>query len=262
VVPEDPCKQCGHAVDAHEVISTSADASDGGIILCSVVGCECYATWSLNGGPATRVLNRIEVEVIREGIRRQPHPEPSRRAARSFDGRGAAGEVSPEWIGRSRLRISVFMLVGLCLIAGAIVQAHRVHDRVAYLIASGRQVQATVTGAGRDSDSLEYTIDGHVVNVSVHSAWAPPPYDRGEIVAAYVSPSDPSVVATQDGATNAGIFANSPLVMVIIGGLLVFLAGLGMLFRRATARRSPSGSRPPRSGGQVESSPAGPPMGS
>lgn len=168
------------------------------------------------------------------------------------------GDDGSEWIGRSRLRISLFLLVGLCLIAGAIVQAHRVRTRVADLIASGRPVQATVTGAGRDSDGLEYTLDGHVVNVSVHGAWSPPPYERGEIVTVYVSPSDASVVATEDGAMNAGIFANSPLVMVIIGSLLVFLAGLGMLFRRAMGRRSSSGSSPTRSGG-LGSSPSGPP---
>jgi hypothetical protein len=154
------------------------------------------------------------------------------------------GDVSEEWIGRSRLRISLFLLVGFVLIAGAIIQAHRVHERVADLIASGRQVQAMVTGAGRDSDGLEYTVGGQVVYVSVHGAWAPPPYERGQIVTVYVSPSDASVVATEDGAMNAGIFANSPLVMVIIGGLLVLLAGLGMPFRRALMRRSSSGSSP------------------
>jgi len=142
------------------------------------------------------------------------------------------------WIERSWPRISVVLLVGLGLIAGAVIQAHRVHDRAAHLIASGRPAQATVTGAGRYEDSLEYTIDDQVVYASVHGPWIPPPYDRGEIVTVYVSPSDPSIVATEDGATNAGIFTNTPILMAIVGGVLLIQAGLSMLSRRTLRRRT------------------------
>ena len=68
------CRQCGHPFDPHAVIATTGEASDGGIILCPVLGCECYATWGLGGGSAKRILDRFEVEVIRERVQRKPQP--------------------------------------------------------------------------------------------------------------------------------------------------------------------------------------------
>ena len=73
VVAEDLCQQCGHAFDPHAVISTTGEASDGGIILCPVAGCGCYATWGLNGSPAKRIPDLLEVEAIRERVQREPH---------------------------------------------------------------------------------------------------------------------------------------------------------------------------------------------
>jgi hypothetical protein len=72
VSADDPCKQCGHPFDPHAVIATTGDASDGGIILSPVLGCECYATWGFDGGPAKRIPDRFEVKAIRERIQRRP----------------------------------------------------------------------------------------------------------------------------------------------------------------------------------------------
>ncbi len=68
------CGQCGHPFDPHAVIATTGEPTDGGIMLCPVVGCECYATWGMNGGPAKWIPDRAEVAALRESVQRQPEP--------------------------------------------------------------------------------------------------------------------------------------------------------------------------------------------
>jgi hypothetical protein len=65
---DESCRQCGHPFDPHAVISTTGDPADGGIVLCPLPGCECYATWGLDGGPARVIPDRVEVELLRERI--------------------------------------------------------------------------------------------------------------------------------------------------------------------------------------------------
>lgn len=64
----DDCPQCGHPFNPHAVISTSNSPLDGGIILCAVKGCPCYATWGVESGPAKVIPDRFELEAIRERI--------------------------------------------------------------------------------------------------------------------------------------------------------------------------------------------------
>jgi hypothetical protein len=60
------CGQCGHAFDPHVIVATTGDQADGGIMLCPVAECECFATWGLNDGPVTFVPDRAEIAALRE----------------------------------------------------------------------------------------------------------------------------------------------------------------------------------------------------
>jgi hypothetical protein len=64
------CEQCGHPFDPHALIATTGEPRDGGVMLCPIPGCECYATWGLDGGPATHVPDRAEVAALREQVQR------------------------------------------------------------------------------------------------------------------------------------------------------------------------------------------------
>jgi hypothetical protein len=68
---EEMCPQCGHASDPHALIATTGDPSDGGIMLCPVVGCECFATWGIDGGPAKLVPDRAAIAALREQTQHQ-----------------------------------------------------------------------------------------------------------------------------------------------------------------------------------------------
>jgi hypothetical protein len=59
--------ECGHDWGQHDLIATTGDPIDGGIILCPVPGCECYSTWSTDGkGKETVYQPPIEeVDLIR-----------------------------------------------------------------------------------------------------------------------------------------------------------------------------------------------------
>lgn len=46
---DESCRQCGHAFDPHALVPTSEDETEGGIILCPVMHCQCFATWALPG---------------------------------------------------------------------------------------------------------------------------------------------------------------------------------------------------------------------
>ena len=70
----EPCGQCQHAFDIHALIATTGSPLDGGIILCPIQGCECYATWgcALTGNkkspPPDRVPDRFEIANLREHL--------------------------------------------------------------------------------------------------------------------------------------------------------------------------------------------------
>jgi hypothetical protein len=71
VVDEELCEQCGHPYDPHAIVATSEDVAGGGIMLCPVVGCECFGTWGVDDGPVSFVPDRFEIAAIRERIQ---HP--------------------------------------------------------------------------------------------------------------------------------------------------------------------------------------------
>lgn len=63
------CEICGHPFDPHSLVATSEDPLDGGVILCPVKDCECYATWSMRPKtPPARIPDRFELAHIREHI--------------------------------------------------------------------------------------------------------------------------------------------------------------------------------------------------
>lgn len=71
----DPCGKCHHEFDFHVLIATSDDGPlGGGIILCPVMGCECYATWGVavkgdsQSDPPKSIPDRAEVAALRERI--------------------------------------------------------------------------------------------------------------------------------------------------------------------------------------------------
>ncbi|HTJ39507.1 MAG TPA: hypothetical protein VL738_40285 [Dactylosporangium sp.] len=64
------CEQCKHPFDPHALIATTGNAQDGGIMLCPVPGCECYATWGVSDGPAKHVPDRFDVAALRERLQR------------------------------------------------------------------------------------------------------------------------------------------------------------------------------------------------
>lgn len=44
-LPAKACEQCGHDFDPHIVLATGTRVTHGGVIICQVKGCLCYATW-------------------------------------------------------------------------------------------------------------------------------------------------------------------------------------------------------------------------
>jgi hypothetical protein len=63
------CQQCGDLFDPHVMVPTSEDPRDGGIILCPVKGCQCYATWDAGSGrPEVRIPSNHEITKLRENV--------------------------------------------------------------------------------------------------------------------------------------------------------------------------------------------------
>lgn len=69
------CTSCSHSFDAHSVIATTGDPLGGGVILCPVRGCQCYATWapavrgeSTSGADVDYIPDRLEIERLREWL--------------------------------------------------------------------------------------------------------------------------------------------------------------------------------------------------
>lgn len=53
---------CEHDFDAHLMVVTGATPADGGVMICPVKGCECYATWSAPQLGSTRKTIAIPSE--------------------------------------------------------------------------------------------------------------------------------------------------------------------------------------------------------
>lgn len=68
------CAQCGHEFDPHVLVTTSEDAVDGGVMLCPVPGCLCWATWGYQKNPTKRVPDEAEIAALRADIQK---PRPS-----------------------------------------------------------------------------------------------------------------------------------------------------------------------------------------
>jgi len=70
----EPCGKCTHPFDIHALIATTGDPLEGGIILCPVKDCECYATWgcAITGDktspPPKRIPDRFEIANLRESL--------------------------------------------------------------------------------------------------------------------------------------------------------------------------------------------------
>ena len=53
--PDDACGLCGHPFGPH-VLVPFADPLDGGLIFCQdLTGCDCVATWSVQGRPRAQM---------------------------------------------------------------------------------------------------------------------------------------------------------------------------------------------------------------
>jgi hypothetical protein len=65
-----PCPDCEHHWGQHDLVATTGDPYEGGIILCPEPGCECYSTWSMDGKGKESVFEPSfeEVDLIRADI--------------------------------------------------------------------------------------------------------------------------------------------------------------------------------------------------
>lgn len=48
---DDDCS-CGHPFALHAMVSTDGSPMNGGIVLCPVMDCQCYATWGVGQNSA------------------------------------------------------------------------------------------------------------------------------------------------------------------------------------------------------------------
>jgi hypothetical protein len=65
------CEPCGHLFDPHVLIATTGEPADGGVMFCPVEGCECVATWGMEGGPAKYVPSPEEIASLRMWVQRK-----------------------------------------------------------------------------------------------------------------------------------------------------------------------------------------------
>jgi hypothetical protein len=89
VVSQDQaCDQCGHLFDPHMLLAGESSL-DGGIIVCPVNGCNCFATWGPNGlrPDPTLVEQLSRYWVDTQGV--EPSPEEVHAAVESIRGVGA-----------------------------------------------------------------------------------------------------------------------------------------------------------------------------
>ena len=50
------CKRCDHPDGPHTLIATTGNPLQGGIILCPVAGCPCFATWTTAYSPGRPLI--------------------------------------------------------------------------------------------------------------------------------------------------------------------------------------------------------------
>lgn len=63
------CGRCNHDEDNHSLVATcDNNPMKGGVMLCPVKGCDCYATWGVQGAQPERIPDRFELERIREYV--------------------------------------------------------------------------------------------------------------------------------------------------------------------------------------------------
>ena len=74
-MPDYSCDKCPHDSDNHVLVATKDNnPMFGGVILCPIEGCECYATWSVDpamggaGREGLTVPDRFERARLREYI--------------------------------------------------------------------------------------------------------------------------------------------------------------------------------------------------
>lgn len=56
---DDFCSRCSHLFDPHLMVTTGSSPTEGGVMLCNVKGCLCYATWSAPQLGSTRETIRV-----------------------------------------------------------------------------------------------------------------------------------------------------------------------------------------------------------
>ena len=68
----EPCPRCDHPSDPHLLVATTGDALAGGVIICPLRGCDCYATWAVPqaGGSYEKLTipNALELAELRERL--------------------------------------------------------------------------------------------------------------------------------------------------------------------------------------------------
>lgn len=89
------CLRCGHAFDPHLMVTTGASPKDGGVMLCNVKGCLCYATWSAPQLGSTRQTIRVpdddELARMRKRLQTTRNEFDEEFSAEEFDRRLDAG---------------------------------------------------------------------------------------------------------------------------------------------------------------------------
>jgi hypothetical protein len=60
----DMCSQCPHPFDDHAMVPTGGEPTDGGVVLCPH-GCDCFATWAIDGQPPPPVPDAEQIDALR-----------------------------------------------------------------------------------------------------------------------------------------------------------------------------------------------------
>lgn len=74
--PEKVCDKCPHTNGPHLLVATTGDPRDGGVRLCHVKGCLCFATWSIPQLGSTKdsvtIPSMSEIEEMRATLQTEP----------------------------------------------------------------------------------------------------------------------------------------------------------------------------------------------
>lgn len=65
---DETCPRCPHLFEPHIVVATTGDPMQGGVIICQVKNCGCFATWGADGKPTEFVPNPEQVDLIRDDL--------------------------------------------------------------------------------------------------------------------------------------------------------------------------------------------------